>query len=105
MRLLPLSLLLISSVAHAEPDTILRKGFTLRVGVGGGAAYFAPEQAPTSQEPGIAIDFLVGGFVRPNLAIVYHQTMLDSQPFETVVTPGPGCGCNGSAVMPGPVGR
>ena len=24
---------------------------------------------------------------------------------ETVVTPGPGCGCNGGAMMPGPVGR
>ena len=88
MRSFALSLLFLSSVAHAEPDTILRKGFTLRVGFGGGGAYFAPEQAPTSQEPGIAVDFLDGGFVRPNLAIVYHQVMVDSQPFEDVFTPG-----------------
>src|SRR5262249_843373 len=87
MRSLAALLLLVSSVAHAEPDSILRKGFTLRVGLGGGGAYFAPEQASTSQEPGIAVDFLVGGFVRPNLAIVYHQVMVDSQPFEDVFTP------------------
>ena len=88
MRSLAVALLLVSSVAHADPDTILRKGFTLRVGLGGGGAYFAPEQASTTQEPGIAVDFLVGGFVRPNLAIVYHQVMVDSQPFENVFTPG-----------------
>jgi hypothetical protein len=88
VKSLALSLLLLSSVAYADPDTILRKGFTLRVGFGGGGAYFAPEQAPTSQEPGIAVDFLVGGFVRPNLAIVYHQVLVDSQPFEDVFTPG-----------------
>ena len=70
MKYLGFLLLLLPRVVHAEPEDIVRKGFTLRVGVGGGGAYFAPEHNATSQEPGISIDFLVGGFVRPNLAIV-----------------------------------
>src|SRR5262245_14395951 len=88
MKYLVTALLLASRVAYADTDPIVRKGFTLSVGLGSGGAYYAPAHSADGHEPGIAINFMVGGFVRPQLAILYHQLMIDSQPWETALEPG-----------------
>src|SRR5262249_61995890 len=65
-----------------------RKGFTLAAGPGGGGAHYAPQPSTSGHDPGVAINLMVGGFVRPQLAILYHQLMIDSQPWEDALKPG-----------------
>ena len=73
--------------AHAEtPD--VRHGFTLGVGLGGGGAYYTPEHAGSGSEPGVSFTLTIGGFVRPNVAIVFHELFIDSGPFQNALQPG-----------------
>ncbi|MEZ4459041.1 MAG: outer membrane beta-barrel protein [bacterium] len=76
MKKVLVSILLFAAVmAFASPAMAQGKGFTIGLGLGLGHQVFSPDEGRSESENGLAGPTLkIGGFLQPNLAILFKAT-------------------------------
>src|SRR5207253_9316495 len=78
------------AIAQAAPDPssanggIVRKGFTLALSIGVGAAVLSPPGGGSSTEPAIGgVNVSLGGFLRPDLALLGRVGLVNYGPLKS----------------------